>query len=65
MGDFAILDGGGAVSELERVEGEYRSLQTEVIYSSFEGELDPRNQQRLEELADQLMRLTDPDLSEV
>lgn len=64
MEDFVMLGGGSAVSELEKVEGEYRSLQTEVIYSSFEGELDPLKQQRLEELAEQLMHLTDPDFSQ-
>lgn len=52
------------MSDLEKVESEYRSLQTEVIYSTLEGDLDPAKRERLEQLAGELMRLTDPDFTD-
>ena len=65
MEDISVFEWVGAedMSDLERVENEYRSLQTEVIYSSLEGDLDPEKRQRLELLAGELMRLTDPDFT--
>jgi hypothetical protein len=66
MEENSVFEWGGAgeMSDLERVENEYRTLQTEVIYSSLAGDLDPSKRQRLELLADELMRLTDPDFSD-
>ena len=49
-----------AMSRLEEVDGEFRSLTTKVIYEGFEGEVDPNDRRRLEELGEELMRLTDP-----
>lgn len=51
------------MSELEKVEAEYRSLATKVIYEGFEGKVDPVERQRLEDMADEVARLSAADFS--
>ncbi len=49
------------MSRLEEVEGEYQRQTTKVIYEGFMGEVDPDDRRKLEELGEELMRLTDPE----
>lgn len=44
------------MSELEKLEAEYRLLATKVIYAGFEGGADPEDQARLERLSEELLR---------
>lgn len=44
------------MSELEKLEAEYRRLATKVIYAGFEGGVDPDDQARLERLSEELLR---------
>jgi hypothetical protein len=51
------------MSEIERLEAEYRSLATSVIYAGFEGQVDPLDRAQLERLSDELIRLNAADFS--
>lgn len=51
------------MSEVEKLEAEYRTLATKVIYAGFEGRSDPKDQERLERLGDDLLRLNAADFS--
>lgn len=44
------------MSELEKLEAEYRRLATKVIYAGFENGVDPADQARLERLSEELLR---------
>ncbi|MNU42877.1 hypothetical protein D3C71_316460 [compost metagenome] len=44
------------MSELETLEAEYRLLATKVIYAGFENGADPKDEARLAELAEELLR---------
>jgi hypothetical protein len=61
--DAQFASGDETMSELERVEAEYRSLATKVIYEGFEGKVDPADRQRLEDMADEVARLSSADFS--
>lgn len=52
------------MSELDRVEREYRALATRLIYESFERALDPDEQRQLNALSDQRIRLDAPNFTE-
>lgn len=45
------------MSDVEKIEAEYRALATKLIYDGFEGEVDPDEQTRLEQLGEELTRL--------
>lgn len=51
------------MSEVEKLEAEYRSLATKVIYAGFEGHADPADSRRLESLGEDLIRLNAADFS--
>ena len=44
------------MSEIEKLEAEYRLLATSVIYAGFEGDVDPLERERLERLSKELIR---------
>ncbi|MFN3511887.1 MAG: hypothetical protein ACK41C_02495 [Phenylobacterium sp.] len=44
------------MSDLEKLEAEYRRLATKVIYAGFEGGADPADVARLEQLSEELLR---------
>lgn len=44
------------MSELEKLEAEYRLLATKVIYAGFDGTVDAADQVRLERLSEELLR---------
>lgn len=44
------------MSELEKLEAEYRRLATKIIYAGFEGDVNPDDQARLERLSEELLR---------
>ncbi len=50
------------MSELEKVEREYRALSTKLIYRGFKGGVDPSDQRRLDELSDRRVDLSAPSL---
>lgn len=51
------------MSEIEKLEAEYRLLATKVIYAGFDGDLDPVDQQQLDRLGEELIRLNAADFS--
>lgn len=51
------------MSELEKVEREYRALATKLIYGSFSAETNPQEKRRLDELSDLRVTLSAPDFS--
>lgn len=44
------------MSDLEKLEAEYRLLATKVIYAGFDGTVDAADQARLERLSEELLR---------
>ena len=51
------------MSEVEKLEAEYRALATKLIYDSFEGDVDPEKQAALDRLGEQLSRMNAADFS--
>lgn len=55
---------GRQMSELEKVELEYRQLQSRLVYAEFEGlKTDPRDERRFRQLVDRRINLTAPDFA--
>jgi hypothetical protein len=53
-----------AMSEVEKLEAEYRRLATKVIYDGFEGSADPADRAKLERLSEELIQRNAADFSQ-
>lgn len=51
------------MSDVEKLEAQYRALASKLIYSSFEGGPNPQDQAELDRLGEELTRLNAADFS--